>query len=154
MKPRQLERTTTGEHRGSRAALLRAEAGFSLVEVLVAIFMATLVFLMMAQMIGLGVEANRAATDITRTSALAGDRMETLTQTEYADLVPGGHIKADVTGFFETLDVDADGANDYLRRWEITDMGAEMRLRVRVVSMLDVVGPPKEATYVALKADR
>jgi hypothetical protein len=154
MKLRQLERTTTGERRGSRAILLLAEAGFSLVEVMVAIFMASLVFLMMAQMIGVGVEANRAATDITSAGALAGDRMETLTQTEYADLVPGGDINADVNGFFETLDVDADGANDYLRRWEITDMGAEMRLRVRVVSMLDVVGPPKEATYVALKADR
>jgi len=128
--------------------------GFSLIEVVVAVFMAGLVFLMMAQMIGVGVEANRAATDTTRAGALAADQMEALTRIDYADLTPGGNINADVNGFSETLDVDADGINDYVRRWEIADLGSEKRIRVRVVSLLDVVGPPKEATYVTLKADR
>ena len=135
-------------------SLAESPAGYSLVEVLVAIFMAGLVFLMMAQMIGVGVEANRAATDITRASALAGDHMEELTQSDYDDLVPGGDINADVAGYSEALDVDADGINDYVRRWEITNLGAEMRIRVRVIALLDVVGPSKEATYVALRADR
>ncbi len=129
-------------------------AGFSLVEILVALFMAGLVFLMMAQMIGVGVEANRAASDTTKTGALAGDRMEELTQTAYVDLVPGGDLNSDVGGFFENLDLDADGVNDYVSRWEITDMGAEMRIRVRVIALLDVIGPPKEANYVTLKANR
>ncbi|MGD8329393.1 MAG: prepilin-type N-terminal cleavage/methylation domain-containing protein [Acidobacteriota bacterium] len=133
---------------------IEPEGGFSLIEVMVAMFMATLVFLMMAQMIGVGVEANRAATDTTRAGALAADQMESLTRLEYADLVPGGNINADVNGYSETLDIDADGINDYVRRWEITDLGAEMRIRVRVISLLDVIGPPKEATYVTLKADR
>ena len=129
-------------------------AGFSLVEVSVAIFMAGLVFLMMAQMIGVGVEANRAATDTTRTGALAGDQLEELTQSDYRDLVPGGDINADVNGYFDLIDADADGTDDYRRRWEITDLGAEMRLRVRVIALLDVIGPAKEATYVTLRADR
>lgn len=128
--------------------------GFSLIEVLIAIFMAGLVFLMLAQMIGIGVEANRAATDTTRAGALASDRLEDLTRLEYDDLAPGGDVNADVAGYFETLDVDADGLNDYVRRWEITDLGTEMRIRVRVIALLDVIGPPKEANYVALKADR
>ena len=128
--------------------------GFSLVEVLVALFMAALVFLMLAQMIGVGVEANRAASDTTKSGALAGDQLEELTQSDYADLVPGGDITADIAGFSENLDIDNDGVNDYVRRWEITDLGSEMRIRVRVIALLDVIGPPKEATYVALKADR
>lgn len=128
--------------------------GFSLIEVLIAMFMAGLVFLMLAQMIGIGVEANRAATDTTRAGALASDRLEDLTRLEYDDLAPGGDVNADVAGYFETLDVDADGLNDYVRRWEIADLGTEMRIRVRVIALLDVVGPPKEANYVALKADR
>ena len=80
--------------------------------------------------------------------------MEELTRSAYVDLVTGGDINADVGGFFETLDVDADGIDDYVRRWEVVDLGAEMRIRVRVIALLDVIGPPKEATYVTLKANR
>ncbi len=130
------------------------EAGFSLVEVLVALFMAALVFLMMAQMLGVGVEASRAASDTTKAGALAGDRMEELTRSAYVDLVTGGDVNANVGGFFETLDTDADGVDDYVRRWEVVDLGTEMRIRVRVIALLDVIGPPKEATYVTLKANR
>lgn len=129
-------------------------AGYSLVEVMVAIFLASLVFLTMAQMVGVGVAANRAATDTTRAAALAGDRMEELTQAEYVDLIPGGDLNADIGGYSELLDIDGDGIDDYVRRWEITDLGAEMRIRVRVIALLDVIGPPKQATYVSLKADR
>jgi hypothetical protein len=121
---------------------------------MVAIFMAGLIFLMMAQMIAVGVEANRAATDTTRAGALAAEMMEGLTRTPYEDMVPGGSLTADTMGFSDTLDLDADGIADYTRRWEITDLGTEMRIRVRVIALLDVVGPAKEATYVTLKADR
>ena len=127
-------------------------AGFSLVEVLVAVFMATIVFLSLAQLIGLSVEASRAASDTTQASALADDRLSRLAQTEYSALAPGGSVTGDVNGFFETLDVDADGTLDYRRRWEVTDMGDSKRVRVRVTSLLDVVGP--EVTYVALLAEK
>lgn len=116
--------------------------------------LATVVFLVIAQMIGVGVEAGRASTDMTRVAALAGERLEELTQAEYVDIVPGGNLNADVAGFSETLDLDNDGVDDYTRRWEITDLGTEMRFRVRVFALLDVVGPAKETTFVALKADR
>lgn len=129
-------------------------AGFSLVEVLVALFMATLVFLTTAQMVGFGLEANRAASDMTRASALAGDRLEELTQVAYQDLTPGGSITADIGDFSDTFDVNGDGRDDYTRRWEITDLGGAKRIRVRVTSTLDGIGPRKEATYVTLVADK
>jgi prepilin-type N-terminal cleavage/methylation domain-containing protein len=128
--------------------------GFSLIEVLIALFMATIVFLILGHMLGMSVEASRAASDTTRAAALAGDRLEALSQVDYDALAPGGSIAADVAGFFETLDVDGDGLNDYQRRWEVTDLGSSKRIRVRVMALLDVVGPAKEATYVALRADR
>ncbi len=145
--------------RSNRASSRRDHAdqrdgGFSLVEVLVALFIATLTFLVIAQMVGVGVEAGRAASDMTRAASLAGEVLEELTQSAYVDLVPGGSLTADVAGYSETLDLDNDGINDYTRRWEITDLGTEMRLRVRVFALLDVVGPAKETTFVALKADR
>lgn len=132
----------------------RDTSGFSLVEVLVAVFMATIVFLSLAQMVGLSVEASRAASDTTRAAALAGDRLGQLTQTEYGALVNGGSVTADVNGFFETLDVDGDGNLDYRRRWEVTDVGGSKRVRVRVTALLDVIGPAKEVTYVALLAEK
>jgi prepilin-type N-terminal cleavage/methylation domain-containing protein len=128
--------------------------GFSLIEVLIALFMATIVFLILGHMLGMSVEASRAASDTTRAAALAGDRLEALSQVDYDALAPGGSITADVAGFSETLDVDGDGLNDYQRRWEVTDLGSSKRIRVRVMALLDVVGPAKEATYVALRADR
>ena len=130
------------------------EAGFSLVELVIALFMAGLVFMMMAQMLGVGVETNRAASDMTKAAALASDRLGKLTQTAYADLVVGGDINSNVGGFSENLDVDGDGIDEYVSRWEVTALGAEMRIRVRVISLLDVVGPPKRATFVTLKANR
>jgi len=148
---RALKKKTRNER--LRASVERA-AGFSLVEVLVALFMAALVFLMIAHMLGIGVEANRAASDTTRSGALAGNRLEELTRLDYDALAPGGGLLADVGGFFDTVDINADGVNDYVRRWEITDLGAEKRIRVRVISLVDVLGPPKDATYVTLVADR
>lgn len=128
--------------------------GFSLIEVLVALFVATIVFLMLAQMSTMSVEANKAASDVTRAAALASDRLEQLSQTDYDALTVGGSTGADIGGFSETLDVDGDGVDDYQRRWEVTDLGSSKRVRVRVFSLLDVVGPAKDVTYVALRADR
>jgi len=130
------------------------EAGFSLVEVLVALFMATIVFLMLAQMLGVGIEANRAASDMSRASALASSQLEDLTRSDYAAVATGGSINADINGFFETLDIDGDGVDDYRRRWEVADLGTSKRIRVRVQSLLDVIGPAKQVTYVALLADK
>jgi prepilin-type N-terminal cleavage/methylation domain-containing protein len=137
-----------------RATLAIMAEGFSLIEVLIALFLSAIVFLMLAQMLGVGVEAGRAATDITSAAALAGDRLEELSQIEYSLLAPGGSIGADVGGFSDILDVDGDGINDYLRRWEIADLGSSKRIRVRVISLLEVIGPAKEATYVTLIAEK
>jgi prepilin-type N-terminal cleavage/methylation domain-containing protein len=130
------------------------QTGFSLIEVLVALFMATIVFLMLGQMLGVGIEASRAASDMSRASALASSQLEDLTRTDYDAVTPGGSIAADVNGFFETLDVDGDGVDDYSRRWEVADLGSSKRIRVRVASLLDVIGPAKQVTYVALLADK
>jgi prepilin-type N-terminal cleavage/methylation domain-containing protein len=143
-------KTTRVQH----ADALGFTAGFSLIEVLVAVFIATIVFLSLAQVVGLSIEASRAASDTTQAAALAGDRLGQLTQTEYGALTDGGSVTADVNGFFEALDVDGDGAADYRRRWEVTDVGGSKRIRVRVTALLDFIGPAKEVTYVALLADK
>ena len=130
------------------------ERGMSLVEALISLFLLTVVFLAVAQMIGVGVLVNRASSDITSVTALAERRLEQLRSMDYAAIPVGGSIIADSAGFFDTLDIDGDGVNDYTRRWLITDNGTNKMIQVRVFSLLQVIGPAKEATIAFMVAQR
>ena len=130
------------------------ERGMSLIEALVSLVILTLVLLAIVQMIGIGVLVNRASSDITNVTALAERRLEQLRSMDYAAIPIGGSIAADSPGFFDTLDVDGDGVNDYTRRWLVTDSGTSKMIQVRVFSLLQVIGPAKEATIAFMVAQR
>ena len=130
------------------------ERGMSLIEALVSLLILTMVLMSMAQMIGIGVLVNRASEDITSITALAEQRLEQLRSVDYAAIPIGGSIAADSPGFFDTLDVDGDGVNDYTRRWLVTDSGTTKMIQVRVFSLLQVIGPAKEATIALMVAQR
>jgi len=129
-----------------------ANAGFTLVELLIALFLLTIISLAMAQMIGVAIATNRASTDYTEATYTATDKLEELRDTDYPALAAGGSIDADIGGFCDMLDIDGDGNNDYTRRWLVTDLGDSKRISVRVVSQLSAFGPAKELTLVALVA--
>ena len=65
-----------------------------------------------------------------------------------------GGVTADTPGFFDTVDVDGDGVDDYTRRWLITDNGTDKMIQVRVFSLLQVIGPTKEANMALMVANR
>ncbi len=130
------------------------ERGMSLIEALVSLLILTVVFMAIAQMIGIGVLVNRASSDITRVTALAESRLEQLRVMDYATLPIGGSIGANSAGFFDTLDVDGDGVDDYTRRWLVTDSGTSKMIQVRVLSLLPVIGPAKEATIALMVAQQ
>ena len=121
------------------------EAGFTLVEALVAMFVTTLILLTIAELMITGLYVHRSAADITETTALAQERLEALRNTQYDSLAPGGSIAVNTAGFSENIDVDGDGVDDYSRRWEILDLGDRKEIRVRAISLLIALGPPKEA---------
>ena len=127
-------------------------AGFSLIEVLITLVLATVVFLGIAQTIGVSVAANRAATDYALATDFATQRLEELTQLDYDLLVPGGSVAGDIGGYSDTIDSDGDGTVDYQRRWEIADLGASRRIRVRVEAVLAAFGPQKTVNLVTLVA--
>ncbi len=129
-----------------------ADAGFTLVELLIALFLLTIISLALAQMVGISVVTNRASTDYTEASYAATDKMEELRDTDYATLAGGGSLDADIGGFSDILDIDGDGNNDYTRRWLVTDLGDSKRISVRVISQLAAFGPAKNVTLVALLA--
>ncbi len=126
----------------------------SLLEALISLVILTVVLMAIAQMIGIGVLVNRASSDITSATALAEDRLEQLGVMDYATIPIGGSIAANSPGFFDTLDVDGDGVDDYTRRWLVTDSGTSKMIQVRVFSLLPVIGPSKEATIAFMVAQQ
>lgn len=123
----------------------RGVEGFTLLEALVAMFVTTLILLTIAELMITGLYVHRSATDVTETTALAQERLEELRNVEYDLLAPGGSIAVNAAGFSENIDVDRDGVDDYARRWEIVDLGDRKEIRVRTISLLLAMGPPKEA---------
>lgn len=129
-----------------------ANAGFTLVELLIAMFLMTIIALALAQMVGVSVATNRASTDYVEATYAATDKMEELRDIDYVTLAAGGSLDADIGGFSDILDIDGDGNNDYTRRWLVTDLGDSKRISVRVIAQLAVFGPAKDVTLVALLA--
>ena len=129
-----------------------ADAGYLLVETLVSLFLMTIVVLALAQLVVLSIAANRAAREYTEATYLASEKMEELVEMRYAALDPGGSLDQSTTDFFDNPDLDGDAIGDFVRRWQITDLGDRKQIRVRLISERVIYGPPKEVTLVTLVA--
>ena len=117
-------------------------------------FVTTLILLTIAELLVTGLYVHRSASDVTETTALAQERLEELRNRPYHLLASGGSIAVNSAGFSENLDIDGDGNNDYSRRWQVVDLGDRKEIRVRAISLLMVMGPPKEATLYLVVAPR
>lgn len=132
---------------------MRHDAGFTLIESLVAIFILTLVALSLGQVVGMGMLQNRTAEDLTQATALATAKLEELRSGAYAALVAGGSLDADAEGYFDAPDPNADGVTDFVRRWRITDQPGGKLIQVRSVSNISGIGLGKVATMATIIAD-
>jgi len=131
-----------------------SEAGFTLVESLVAMFVTTLILLTIAELMITGLYVHRSAADMTETTALSAERLEQLRNSQYDLLLPGGSIAVNAAGFSENLDVNGDGVDDYTRRWEVLDLGDRKEIRVRTMALQSFMGPPKETILHLLVAPK
>lgn len=129
-------------------------AGFSLIEALVATFILTLVALSLAQLIGIGMLSNKTALDLTQATSLSGAKLEQLRNGDYFSLVAGGSLATSTVGYFDQVDADGDGTNDYVRRWSITDQPGGKLVQVQVTSNTAAIGPVKSATMATVVASR
>lgn len=125
---------------------MRAEGGFSLVEVLVVALLVTVAILGVQATMVTAVASGRVAADLTSTSQLAAAKIEQLRVTDLAALTAGGSLVTDVVGYLETTDSDGDGDTDFNTRWEIVDLPVGKQLRVRVISAVAAQGAAKETT--------
>jgi prepilin-type N-terminal cleavage/methylation domain-containing protein len=117
--------------------------GFSLIEVLVALFLLQLAILALAPLFIFASQATASSGDMGAVGAVAVEQMELLRQTDFDLLAAGGSLTSDVTGFSDTTDPDV------ILRWEITDDATPPTLKtieVRAISTQAVLGLPKEIT--------
>jgi prepilin-type N-terminal cleavage/methylation domain-containing protein len=125
-----------------------SSAGFSLVEVLIALFLIGIGVLAAAPMFIYAMQGNAVGGDFGTVGAVGVERMEVLRASDYASLVAGGSLTANVTNYFDDTDPEV------TVRWSITDnvtpVGTKT-ITVRVIANRQVVGQRKEITLTTIR---
>jgi prepilin-type N-terminal cleavage/methylation domain-containing protein len=124
--------------------LSKRARGFSLVEVLVALFLISLGVLAAAPMFVYAMQGNAVGADLGTVGAVAVERMELLRSQNYGTLTAGGSLTGNVTGYF-------DNSNPAVTvRWTIADTTVGpvtvKTITVRALANRQVVGERKDIT--------
>lgn len=122
--------------------------GFSLVEVLVALFLIALGVLAAAPMFVYAMQGNATGADFGSVGANAVERMELLRGQDYASLAPGGSLNVSQVGYSDL------GDPDVVVRWTIAENANPAGTRtivVRAIATRQVVGQRKEVTLTTLR---
>ncbi|MCP3980896.1 MAG: prepilin-type N-terminal cleavage/methylation domain-containing protein [bacterium] len=127
----------------------RSTGGFTLVEVMLALFLLALGVLASAPMFVLAMQGNAAADDVGAANALAEQRLELLRTSDYDTLVPGGSLTSNVTGFFD------DTNPDFIIRWEIATNATppSRALTVQATALRSTIGVAKQSTITTLRSE-
>jgi len=125
------------------------QSGFTLVEVVVALFLIGIGVLAAAPMFMYAMQGNAAGADMGAVGALGVERMELLRSQAYTALAAGGTLGANTNGYFD------DTTPGYVVRWRITDnvtpVGTKT-IEVRAVAERAVVGAPRDVTLTPVRA--
>lgn len=122
--------------------------GFSLVEVLVALFLIGLGVLAAAPMFVYAMQGNATGADFGSVGAIAVERMEQLRSQTFVNLPAGGSLTVSQSGYSDLTDPD------YIVRWRVTDNATPPTIKtitVRVIAVRQVVGERKEITLTTLR---
>lgn len=123
-------------------------AGFTLIEVLLALFLIGLGVLAVAPMFVYATRGNATGADFGSVGAIAVERMELLREEAWHSLNTGGSLTANSTGFFDTSE------SGYLVRWQIADNASPSLTRVitvRAIALRQLSGPRREVTLTTLR---
>lgn len=124
--------------------------GFSLVEVLLALFLLQVALIALAPLFIIASQSTATAGDMGSVGALAVQRMELLREIPFDTLTAGGSLTSNVTGFFDNSDPD------FVVRWRVTDNASPATLKtidVRVFATRAVMGLAKESTVTCVVAE-
>jgi len=126
----------------------RGAEGFTLVEVLLALFLIGIGVLAAAPMFIYAMQGNAVGADLGWVGAVGVERMELLRAEDYDNLPAGGSLTTNVTGYFDT------GTQGVTVRWTITDNTVPARTKtitVLVVADRQVVGEQKNVTLTTIR---
>jgi Tfp pilus assembly protein PilV len=137
---------------GDSVLIMRRTEGFTVLEVLIAVILIAIVVLAVAPMFMMATARTAAGADFGRVGAMAVERMEVLRAASYDGMTAGGSLVTDATvSGTPYFDASVPG---YVVRWQVTDNATAdggKRLAVRVLSLRQVSGVPKEVTLTALR---
>lgn len=123
--------------------VMRTERGFTLIEVVLALFLMGVGLMYAAPMFITAVRENASGADIGSVGAIAVDRMEQLRSADFYGLATGGNLTTAVTSFSDTTNPE------FTTYWLIAGNGSPATLKtisVRVVAARQVMGLAKEVT--------
>ncbi len=128
----------------------RRQAGFTLVETLLALFLIALGLLSAAPMFIYGVKVTAASADVGTLSAGAVKKLETLRQATFSTITAGGSLSSNVAGFSDTSDPA------FTLRWQITDDATPPKKKtitiVAIAKRRTTSGAQKSVQFMSLRA--
>ncbi len=101
----------------------RAEAGFTLVEALVAMVILAFGLIAVSNLLIVATGSNGIANNMTASTTVASARMEQMKAIPFLQLVPGGAVASDVAGYF--ADDVVPGVGTVHSRWQVTALGTD-----------------------------
>ena len=127
-----------------------AEHGFTLVEVVIALFLIAVGVVALAPLFVFAAQENAVGRDMGTIGAEAVHRLEQLRATSWFDLENGGGLDANVSDYFQIVDAGN------VVRWLIEDgpdpPGNTRRITVRAIARGATIGQPKDVTIVTVRA--
>jgi prepilin-type N-terminal cleavage/methylation domain-containing protein len=131
---------------------LRRSEGFTLVEVLLALFLLAIGVLAAAPMFIYAMRGNAAGADFGTAGAIGVERMEVLRSTRFTDLDAGGSLTTDTSS--GGIDYFDNSNPDFTVRWQIVDNVSPANTKtitVQVTAVRQVVGNQKGVTLTTMR---
>lgn len=126
------------------------EAGFTLVEALIAVVILIFGLMAITNLFLLGTSSNSVANQSSAATSAAAETMERLKSATFSTLSAGGDLDNDVTGFVRYDEVK--GVGRIRTRWEITSAdAATLFLRVRSEGTGSLSGQRTRAEFTAFR---
>ena len=125
------------------------EGGFTLIEALIAMVILVVGLVAISQLMAVSAGSNSIANRGTAAAAAASQEMERLTTIPFGNLLPGGNLDANATGFFREPDIP--GAGTIRTRWSIQPAGNLLFITVRSESP-NLFGALTRAEFTTFRA--
>ena len=127
----------------------REQAGFTLLEILVAVFLVGIGLLSVAPMFVYVTKSTASSADLGTVGAAAVQRMEVIRSIPFSDLAAGGSLTTNNTGFVDT------SAPDFVVRWTVTNNATPATRKtivVRALATRRAVGLQKEIVLTTVRS--